>query len=767
MKQLNSKLGKKYKSFLNDINIKYISFDIFDTLVFRKLNNPVDIFEKMALNEYVIDIFENKDNFSQLRKTAEKFARKNSNEEEITLFDIYNQFTYLSKEEKDKLIEIELNTEQKYLIVNSEIEYWIEEAFKFGKKVILVSDMYISRTQLEKIILKKIKKYNLFENIFISSDLKKTKHNGTMFDFILKKYNLTSREILHIGDNFLADISSANIRGINTIYYNYDHIISEQLKNEKLYPIVYPQGSLSIRHLSTLSNPYTNEKDRFFYNFGTTIIAPMLWSFSHWLLEICLKNDFYDINFLLREGKTFKKYFDLILKNKELNQKFSLKDIHISRKALFLPSLNEKDYHLNNMNFNLLRDWKVKDLYNRLDLTIDNKKINKIKNKVISELKETPTYIQMITDDLIKNKNKISENKNKQLYLFLEYWKSLNITTNSLVFDFGANSSMHKKINEIVDDKLTNVLFYRTKAGFENSLYQKQYTYLAYNERNSYKIELLRRTPDIFEILLNGQLGTTLGYKKKGNLTKPIIDKTKMIDNNTIVPFEQGIDNYFKLAKQYNQKGDIFSSDTILDLLTRVIELPTTYEAKYLGELLINISDNGSKMIPIISKKSINEVKRIGKKKLLQNVKNDLYKDWKKIPWVQGAITVLKPNFIKQTYMYSEDVNQSHIKSLLKELEKKRKISEASVYGAGDFFLKLLPELLLRNIKVKYLIETKPVMKDFLGYKILSPEEVVLTNENTFIIASGVFSKVMSDHIKKVYKLNDRKIPEVIGIDLN
>ena len=64
--------------------IKYYSFDMFDTLITRLLDKPTDLFSIIE-KEHDITIF--KEN----RITAEHNVLKNPNQEEITIDEIYNE----------------------------------------------------------------------------------------------------------------------------------------------------------------------------------------------------------------------------------------------------------------------------------------------------------------------------------------------------------------------------------------------------------------------------------------------------------------------------------------------------------------------------------------------------------------------------------------------------------------------------------------------------------------------------------------------------
>ena len=79
--------------------IRYYSFDMFDTLITRLVNAPSDLFS-------IIETEYNIPNFRKNRINAERKARKNSNHEEITIDDIY-------KELKNDYPSLNMNTVKK------------------------------------------------------------------------------------------------------------------------------------------------------------------------------------------------------------------------------------------------------------------------------------------------------------------------------------------------------------------------------------------------------------------------------------------------------------------------------------------------------------------------------------------------------------------------------------------------------------------------------------------------------------------------------
>ena len=95
-----SVLEKKYKKLLQNKKIKVVSFDIFETLAFRSVNHPSDIFTLVGEHKFVKKIYDKADTFKEYRIQAENYARSHSELEEVSLQLIYDALPLTKKEEK-------------------------------------------------------------------------------------------------------------------------------------------------------------------------------------------------------------------------------------------------------------------------------------------------------------------------------------------------------------------------------------------------------------------------------------------------------------------------------------------------------------------------------------------------------------------------------------------------------------------------------------------------------------------------------------------
>jgi FMN phosphatase YigB (HAD superfamily) len=175
-----------------------VSFDIFDTLVMRRTLYPSDIFKFVEKRTSV--------GFAKRRIKAETDLYCEGRQPNI--YDIYAHL-----QDVEPCLEIDLESE--YLVRREDMCEMLLYAVNCGKRVYLVSDMnlpgYIINSLLDKLEISVCS-----ENILVSCDYGVSKSSG-LFAELRKKVGMA--KILHIGDNWEADIQSAARYGIDDTFY--------------------------------------------------------------------------------------------------------------------------------------------------------------------------------------------------------------------------------------------------------------------------------------------------------------------------------------------------------------------------------------------------------------------------------------------------------------------------------------------------------------------------------------------------------------------
>jgi predicted HAD superfamily hydrolase len=168
---------------------------------------------------------------------------------------------------------------------------------------------------------------------------------------------IADKEWFHIGDNIHSDINQAKKLNIDTLYYKHNQALQDTFEVEEKYINSDIKKLASLRKLTTVLNPYTNEQEHFYFNLAASFYGPTLWNFSHWLNDLAKNEGIKQINFIMREGKLFQDYFYKINANIDTNL------IYASRKSIFLASLDIDTFNISDFNASLYRGIRIKDLY--------------------------------------------------------------------------------------------------------------------------------------------------------------------------------------------------------------------------------------------------------------------------------------------------------------------------------------------------------------------------------------------------------------------
>lgn len=174
----------------------FVSFDIFDTLLYRTVNQAYDQLELIPYI-YTQETGEKLKGFVKNRIKSEAIVRRENPNSDVTLEMIYAKMPY-PEELCKKLQDIECNVELKICRPNSVMVGILNWCIRLGKHVVITTDMYLPRTTLQA-MLKKIG--ITYERLFISSEEKATKNEGKLFEIVLQKLDIDPSRIIHIGDN--------------------------------------------------------------------------------------------------------------------------------------------------------------------------------------------------------------------------------------------------------------------------------------------------------------------------------------------------------------------------------------------------------------------------------------------------------------------------------------------------------------------------------------------------------------------------------------
>lgn len=303
--------------FLDDIKQKInehnlISFDIFDTLLLRPYVTPENLWDHLG------DIY-NVANFRNIRWWAFLDAREKYCKEgidEVTIDQIYE----FIPEEYKFLQEKEMDLEFKVLQQNYEMKQVVDFAIASGKKVIAVSDMYLPKYFLRKLLDKN--GYSEISQIYVSSEIKLLKGRGELYNYVLNEEKISASKVLHIGDNFHSDVEMAKKNGIDAVYY--PKIIDKYFENNFRAKDYYEKNKISLEtsimiglfalflHNNNLLTPTELDSEKYWYKIGVEYAAPLAFGFSQWLDKKFKEDNIEEALFVARDGYILQKVFEIV-----------------------------------------------------------------------------------------------------------------------------------------------------------------------------------------------------------------------------------------------------------------------------------------------------------------------------------------------------------------------------------------------------------------------------------------------------------------------
>ncbi|MBP1566288.1 MAG: glycosyltransferase [Oscillospiraceae bacterium] len=294
--ELNSSgSGQKYSTQeIADMMRQYdvISFDMFDTLVFRPFSEPTALF-------YIVGEKLKYPDFKTIRTVAEQSVRKIC-KSEINIKHIYDYLEKKAGIDSDDAINAEKSAEYELCIANPFMkEIWDKLR---DKKKIIVSDMYLPAEFLGKILEKN--GFTGYEKIYVSCDYDSGKCDGKLYETVKKDF--LDQKIIHIGDNYHSDIRNAGKHGFSTIQYKNVNELGESYRPKDMSPIICSAYSGIVNKKMYSGYEINNSA----YNFGYKYGGILQLGFCNFIRDHALKHKADKILFLSRDGYMTKKIFD-------------------------------------------------------------------------------------------------------------------------------------------------------------------------------------------------------------------------------------------------------------------------------------------------------------------------------------------------------------------------------------------------------------------------------------------------------------------------
>ncbi|MDQ4067958.1 MAG: hypothetical protein M3203_00525 [Actinomycetota bacterium] len=305
-----------------------LSLDVFDTLLWRTVPEPVDAFvlfgsrlgHRGQLASHVSPHL-----FARLRERAERKARRLVQSAgglpEVTLEAIYEELPahlFRGVAPAD-LPEEEVGFERDITFPDLDVLQFAEVAQKkFGARIVLVSDTYFSNRQLQRIVDREAFDSLEFDRIFTSSQYATGKGSG-LYKVVLDTLGVPPEQVLHIGDNREADVERSRAHGIRAVHFEkFPEEFKTVLEREglargddrqRVKPTLDLQGgdfgltALRSKTLGRRDDLGVEGRSNGYWAFGASVFGPVFTAFAEWVHRRAQAEGVDTVYCIMREGE--------------------------------------------------------------------------------------------------------------------------------------------------------------------------------------------------------------------------------------------------------------------------------------------------------------------------------------------------------------------------------------------------------------------------------------------------------------------------------
>ncbi len=535
---------------------KVYSFDIFDTLITRKLVYPEAVYTivRERIKDFVLpEVLKN--NFPILRKEAENYCQERefqlNGRFDCTLDNIYEilkENYQLNNDiiEKIKQIEIEEEINNAFPIIENinKLKKLLEE----NKKVILISDMYLSSEVLRKILVNIDEIFKDIE-IFVSSETGKRKSNGSIYRLLQEKYEIVE----HIGDNDFSDIVQAKWNKIKAKKFIPEKLKEYEKKLIKKYPDnLYLQKSVGISR--TIRQ---NSKPNKVFDFALSFAAPILYGYTEWVLSEAKRRGIKALYFVARDGFVPQIIADIIIN--ERNYDIKTRYFYSSRRASRIADEKNIEQYINQIfsEFETLQnaDFIAKRFEITKEQLLTSGGLNKEKLLKNQDFKE-----------LIINKNK------EKKKLFLSYIRQeIDFGEKFAFVDLNGSGRTQDNLADLINNNICKThitsFYFNLQPDMEYKDNSIKSAYINTYNFNSLFLELMCRT-------LHGQ---TLGYREENGKILPSLEyeDNPNMEKWGFEVYLDGLKSYSKLMAKEQLKNNVLICFEYLNYLKGLIDRET------------------------------------------------------------------------------------------------------------------------------------------------------------------------------------------------
>lgn len=313
-----------------------VSFDIFDTLVTRRVADPNVVFDviehRLSEEECAPLSF-----FEQRMQIAGKvLASKNGKVDDVSIDEIYQYMAVYCDADIEKQTEVAMCTAHP---MGREL---YDHAQSLNKPVYIVSDMYLDADTVKTIL--RTNGYHRWNDFFLSSEKGRKKDTGRLFELVKEaasEKGITAKDVLHIGDNWQGDVHHARKAGLSAVrfapLYERPHQLVPLREGQVLSQSGRIWNSFTTQAVRLWRETHPEEAGEFYARLGFEVTGPLASMMAMHARKVADLHGARRVAFLARDGRIIFKAFKALYTDEIKAGAYEPLYLHLSR-ATVVPA---------------------------------------------------------------------------------------------------------------------------------------------------------------------------------------------------------------------------------------------------------------------------------------------------------------------------------------------------------------------------------------------------------------------------------------------
>lgn len=526
------------KTYLSGFDV--ISFDIFDTLITRAVYMPDDVFRLMETRlkkEYGIDC-----DYLALRKRAEALAwnKKGAYTNIDDIYECLPSVMNISAEEAMQFKQMEIDLEMALCLPRRDMLEIFNYLKSCGKKIVLISDMYLTREIISRMLAKC--GYEGYSDIWISCERGTRKDGNTIWNDFYDIYSTV--KTVHVGDNPHSDIQTVIDRHKESFF-----VINPRtaFKMSRYYTDFEPyiNGSLTERILlgmfvnagiynSPFCQKLNGEPDISRYaDMGYSAFGPLFTVFSLWLNTVTEKDNV--LMFLAREGYIFERLYNNVFEHNPDKKRRSVYFLSSRRAASVAAIRNEEDIR------SILAQYYRGSLSNLLKSRLGIEIYPDIADRDVAMADD----LDSVMDSLKPHFDDIYARAEKERSAYKKYIEELGIEDEGVVVDVGYSGTIQFYLAKLRENKQAGAYLCTSTNRKPEQLGCSCLSLYPIFDISEEKTNKIFRNQLFLEAVLKAPFGQLICFNEEGGEVKPMYKDDSVIPDN-LNELQQGMLSFAK-----------------------------------------------------------------------------------------------------------------------------------------------------------------------------------------------------------------------------